>query len=201
MTTLTAGQTTYTQLNNGTYQETCNRCSGTGIYWLKDALSRPYPGECYKCGGAKTLGPTYTANQIHTMAERRAKAQTRRDAKRQTQWENNAATRQAQQLAEQTRQTEIQNEKAKWEWLDGEIGETQKLTITIDRNITVESQYGTSNLLLATIDPTHKIKIFTAANWSNNAEPGETYTITAKIKSHDEYQGEKITQLTRPTIN
>jgi acyl dehydratase len=83
----------------------------------------------------------------------------------------------------------------------GEVGEKLTLTGTITLARAFETQYGyqssVSNLLIVEADTT-VAKMFTSAAWSDDVQVGDTVTLTATVKDHEDYRGVKTTVLTRP---
>lgn len=200
MTTLTAGQSTYKIWNDGLYHEICWKCGGNGIYYTSIITAdgyKPKADTCYPCNGSGNTSKGYTLDQINTMATRRAKSQARRDAKRQADWDAKAPEREAAIKAENERLEAINNRKASQQWLDGQIGDRVTITGEIVHLARIESQYGVSKLVIIKIDDTHKVKMFTTANWAYNVDTGDNVTITGDIKNFDNYNDEKTTQLVR----
>jgi hypothetical protein len=200
MTTLTAGQSTYQIWSDGLYREICWKCGGTGNYYINVLTAnghQPKADTCWPCNGSGTTSKGYTAEEIQTMATRRAKAEAYRNKKRQAAWEAKAPEREAAQAAELARLEAIANRKASQQWLDGVIGDKVTITGQIVYTATIDSQYGSSQLIIIKIDDTHKVKMFTTANWAYTVDKDDTVTVTGEIKNFDEYNGEKATQLVR----
>ena len=61
----------------------------------------------------------------------------------------------------------------------------------------VESDYGTSMLVVLETGDGDKLSTFATAAWVWGVHAGDTVTVTGTVKAHDEWDGEKRTVLTR----
>jgi hypothetical protein len=85
--------------------------------------------------------------------------------------------------------------KAASRWV-GEVGSKVTVAGTVVFTKTVESAYGTSVLVVVDADG-DKVTTFTTAAWAWDAAKGDTVTLTGTVKSHETYEGEQRTVLTR----
>ncbi len=76
----------------------------------------------------------------------------------------------------------------------GTVGKREVMTLTIERVINVESQFGTSFLHIMADAAGNALKWFSS---SARLEAGTTYTGKCTVKSHEEYKGTKQTMLSR----
>lgn len=79
----------------------------------------------------------------------------------------------------------------------GTVGEKLTFTGTVATLVPVDTDYGTSMLVVVEAGAT-VAKMFTTAAWAWEVKQGEEVTLTAKVKDHEEYKGVKQTVLTRP---
>lgn len=82
-------------------------------------------------------------------------------------------------------------------WYAGTVGEKLTVTGTVATLVPVDTDYGTSMLVVVEAGAT-VAKMFTTAAWAWEVKQGEEVTLTAKVKDHEEYKGVKQTVLTRP---
>lgn len=81
----------------------------------------------------------------------------------------------------------------------GEVGEKITVTGTIERKRWIATQYGSSALVIVDAGA-HVLKMFTTAAWADDAEEGQTVTLTATVKAHQEYEGTRQTVVTRAKV-
>lgn len=81
------------------------------------------------------------------------------------------------------------------EWV-GTVGDRQEFTLTVVKEIPVESQWGAKSIYILEDEAKNVIKYVSSNPYWNE---GETYKMGARIKSHDEYRDTKQTVITRPT--
>lgn len=79
----------------------------------------------------------------------------------------------------------------------GTVGEKLTFTGTVATLVPVDTDYGTSMLVVMEAG-TAVAKMFTTAAWAWEVKQGGEVTLTAKVKDHEEYKGVKQTVLTRP---
>lgn len=92
----------------------------------------------------------------------------------------------------------------------GTVGERTVFTLTINKIIATESQFGTSYLHIMTDAEGNDLKWFSSGGtlWldmglgvpGRDAAEGDTVTVKATVKSHTEYKGRAQTMLTRAAI-
>jgi hypothetical protein len=81
----------------------------------------------------------------------------------------------------------------------GEIGQRIEIDLTVTFVRPVDSMYGTSLLIKGHDADGHRFTTFYAGN-KFDPKIGETYTVKATVKDHDEYKGENQTMLTRIAV-
>ena len=199
---------------------TCDRCQGRGIYYWGAMVSdlggtaRPtYSGTCFKCGGSGWVTgkwiertPEYQAKLDAKRAERQAKAEEKRQAILREQ-EAKAAAKRAEQ---ERREAEIAAKKARSQYV-GTEGERLTVEVTVEKAINFARRghcgFGTE---LATIyklrDREGNALVWITSGTLNTirgheAEEGEQVTITATVKKHSEYDGERQTELSRVKVS
>lgn len=80
----------------------------------------------------------------------------------------------------------------------GEVGQRLTITLTVERVITLESQfYGTTWI---TIGRTPEGNVVTYKGTANIGSTDDTVTLTASVKEHTVYQGVKQTAIQRPKL-
>lgn len=72
----------------------------------------------------------------------------------------------------------------------GTVGEKLTVTGTVATLVPVETDYGTSMLVVVEAGAT-VAKMFTTAAWAWEVKQGEEITLSAKVKDHEEYKGVK----------
>lgn len=85
--------------------------------------------------------------------------------------------------------------KAASRWV-GEVGAKVTVAGTVVFTKVVESAYGSSVLVVVDADG-DKVTTFATAAWVWDAAKGDTVTLTGTVKSHETYEGEQRTVLTR----
>lgn len=83
----------------------------------------------------------------------------------------------------------------------GVIGDKLTVTGPVVRLVPIEQTYGhrTTTAMLVIVESGSTVaKMFTTAAWAFNLQQGQTLTVTATVKAHDDYQGVKQTVLVRP---
>lgn len=169
----------------------CSRCGGSGIYrWMT------YAGEargiCFKCEGAGTeRRRVYTPEQIAAREARAAK-------KAQAEGERIRAEHalEAEASAERAQARAVAN--ASFQFLDANVGDAVQFSGKVAYTKVVESQYGSSLLVVVRVDYAHEVKMFTSASWAWEVERGDAVSLKASVKELSEYEGKKATVVTRP---
>ena len=81
----------------------------------------------------------------------------------------------------------------------GAVGTRYEIDLTVTFVLPVDSMYGTSLLIKGHDADGHRFTTFYAGN-KFDPKIGETYTVKATVKDHDEYKGENQTMLTRIAV-
>lgn len=185
------------------YSRLCGKCGGTGIYWKRVADSvltdtTAVAEDCFPCHGTGFKGKIFSdATSIDKAIESAKKARARREQKEEAERAVRAqAEAEKSELARQEREAEI----AKWSLLAGEVGEKVSVTGTVAVLTSVETQYGSSLLVIIETAEHQAVKLFTTAGWAYALERGQEVSIVGTIKSFGEYNGYPQTQLVRPKL-
>lgn len=188
------------------YARACWKCGGDGIYWRK-AFTANGPGAvqdvCFPCNGSG-LGKKIFASleELEAADARNDKARARREAKAQAEWEAGREEREAEvarrAALEESRRLAREAENARWSYLDGQVGDKVEVIGNISVATTIETQFGSSRLIVIETADRQAVKLFTTAEWAWSAERDEAITISATIKAFDEFDGRPQTQLVRP---
>lgn len=174
-----------------TYEKvTCGRCSGSGIfYWA--TFQGHDSGECFKCAGSGLISVrTFTPEHRAKLDAQKAK----RDAKK-AQEAREAFAFETERAAEMATLREVQN--SSFDFIAGEVGETVEVEGKVAFQKVIDSQYGSSLLMIVRVDFEHEVKMFTTANWAWATNVGDSVRIRGTIKAQDIYEGRKATQLTK----
>ena len=167
---------------------TCTKCAGRGVM---QEFAATYDGVCFKCNGAKVIRVrVYTPEEEAKREARRAK----RDALQADKIREQHAFY-VERQAELNTMRDVAN--SSLAYLDASIGDTVQLDGTVTFMKPVDTQYGTSLLMKIRVDFEHEVKAFTSAQWAWSANTGDRVTVTGIVKSFDEYEGRKSTQLNR----
>jgi len=115
------------------YTPACKRCDGSGKFSYNNSLKSD---RCFLCEGARyTTNVAFTHEEATENARARAVAKDKRDtkakAKRQTEWVEGQAKRDADALAHEARVEAQKTEKAAWGHLPGTVGDKVKVTGTV----------------------------------------------------------------------
>ena len=204
---------------NGTkeYAEECKcwKCYGTGTYsWGSVINGVPqFAGVCYACGGTGvTIEKTreYTHEHEPELAKARAKKEAARQAEREVKEAEREMERQMAKEAEERRQAKIQAEReariANSQHI-GTVGERLEVVLTLRREVSYDTQFGTTYIYL--FDDDHgntvawktstiiKIEGLNENGASTYIRKGDVIKVKATVKAHEEYKGEKQTAVTR----
>jgi len=84
------------------------------------------------------------------------------------------------------------------EWIGSE-GERLDLTVTVEKILAFENGYGGTYLHIMRDEEGNRLVWFASATSKsgNQMEEGETWAVRGTVKTHDRYQGERQTRLTR----
>lgn len=197
--------TNYIKTPSG-YARACWKCGGDGIYWLSVMTANGPQAKqdvCFPCNGSG-LGKKIFASleELEAADARNDKARARREAKVETEWEAKREEREAEfarrEAQEEAARVAREAENARWSYLDGEIGDKVTVIGNIAVASTIETQFGTSRLIVIETADRQAVKLFTSAEWSWSVERDEAISVTGTIKGFGEYDGRPQTQLNRP---
>lgn len=190
----------------------CDRCQGKGIYYIGVCNGQLVPshvdqGVCFKCGGSgKVSGKwkEYTPEYAEKLeAKRRAKAEARAKeyADEQARIEaERKAKEEAERLAKEAEEAEIRAKKAISQHV-GQVGDKLELDVVLEKNafFTVPSfrGFGTDTMHIYTFRDEAGNAIIWKTNKGLGIEKGSKVHLKGTIKTHDEYDEEKQTVLTR----
>lgn len=188
---------------------TCDRCGGTGVYYVGEhnghlIPAHPYNGTCYKCNGTGTVDGKWI--------ERTAEYQAKLDARREAKWAAQKA--EAERIAKEREEREAAEEKARAEaeaarkaisQYIGEVGKKVELRVTFEYEAEYQTKFGWTSVYGFKDESGNKIV------WKTSSVPmvldkdgndvtigkGDKVTIKGTVKEHSEYREEKQTILTR----
>jgi hypothetical protein len=190
MNIITTPNTNTAMIVNGGFARVCGKCAGTGIYYRRIQTPDGWgtvQDVCFPCHGAGHVGKVYaTAGEFDKAIATADKARQRRNAKRLAESRVAIVTP---VIAEET-VTRLH--------LDASIGDTVIVTGTITVAISVDTQFGTSRLIVVETEKNESVKMFTTASWAWDANRDEEITVQGTVKSFDNYDGQAQTVLNRP---
>jgi len=167
---------------------TCPKCSGRGVMM---EFASTFDGVCFKCNGAKVVRVrVYTPEEEAKREARKAKRDAIEGEKIRVQHAFDI-----ERQAELKAMRDIANSSSAY--IESNIGDAVELDGTVSYIRTVETQFGTSLLVIIRVDFEHEVKAFTTAGWAWSAEKGDRITVRGTVKSFDDYEGRKSTQLSR----
>jgi len=194
----------------GGYARLCWKCGGNGIYWKRLPASiytdaSAVAEDCFPCQGTGYKGKMFSSfEEIDKAIAVSERARKRREEKAQAeqaaQWEANREEREAQAEADAKARAEHEAELAKWTTLAGNVGDKVEVTGRVAVAKTVETQFGSSRLIVIETPEYQAVKLFTSAQWSWDVEREQTITVSGTIKSFGEYDDIPQTQLNRPKM-
>ena len=100
-------------------------------------------------------------------------------------------------LEQAERQKAIETKRAASQYI-GDIGERREFRLTLRFKTSFVTQYGYSTVFVFDDEMGNAVKYMGSADL--NVGRGETVSIVATIKAHDEYKGEKQTSILRPKV-
>lgn len=195
---------------------TCDRCGGRGLYAIGTLNGQPLittvdNGICHKCLG--------TGWVIEKWIERTPEYQAKLDARREAKWQAKQAERDAKQAeinAEAEAEKELLDRLAQIREEERQAEEARKATSQylcqigdkIDMVVTYKkcawydrpsfSGYGTETCYIHTFEDTMgNILVWKTTSSLYEIKEGDTVSLKGTVKAHDEYKGEKQTQLQR----
>jgi hypothetical protein len=183
----------------GGFSRQCGKCSGDGIYWRQVPTAHGYDtiaDVCFPCNGTGAVGKVFPTVEAFDKARANAdKAQARRDAKREAEWEAGREDREALKADAERSIAEAAAELTTWNYLDARIDDTVTITGTVATAVEIETRFGYSRLIVVETDNKEAVKMFTTASWAWEVERDAVVTITGNVKSFDEYEGKAQTML------
>lgn len=180
----------------------CGRCGGAG-----GSERWRYTGwTCYRCGGNCTevrsvrvyTDPTLEADDEQLSAIIR---QVEAD-QRYIRWLADAPERERARFEadwDQAIEENAERERIAAQRYLGTVGERLSVEGVIEVAVSVETQWGTSKLVVVNVDGS-LVKTFGSGTTLWGHEPGDRVRITGTVKGHDRYMGDKQTVLTRCKI-
>jgi hypothetical protein len=192
MNTITTPNNNTAAVVNGGFARLCGKCAGTGIYYRHIQTADGWghvQDVCFPCNGGGYVGKTFpTVDAFDKARAISEKARERREAKRQ-----------AESIATPVIDTVVEEKVARVH-LDANIGGTVTITGTVVVAISVDTQFGTSRLIVVNTDNNEAVKMFTTASWAWNVNHDDNVTIQGTVKSFDYYDGDAQTMLNRPKV-
>jgi len=174
----------------GGFSRVCGKCAGTGIYYRHIQTADGWGNVqdvCFPCNGGGYVGKAFPTVEAFDKARATAeKARARREAKSQAEF---TATPVVETVA---------IEKVAHVHLDAQIGDTVTVTGTVAVAISVDTQFGTSRLIIVETDNNEAVKMFTTASWAWDTNRDDKVTIQGTVKAFDYYDGDAQTVLNRP---
>ena len=183
----------------GGFSRQCGKCAGDGIYWRQVPTAHGYTSiadVCFPCDGTGAVGKVFPTVEAFDKARANAeKAQARRDAKRDAEWEAGREAREARQAEAELRITEAAAELTTWKYLDARMNDTVTITGTVTTAVEIETRFGYTRLIVVETEDKEAVKMFTTAGWAWETERDAVVTIQGNVKSFDEYEGKAQTTL------
>lgn len=166
----------------------CIKCETTGLTWVKSVKGKWYLGypvqHTFEDGNTTTTH--YKAHQCIPTAAGLAALEARKAER---------AAAEAERIA---KEEAAKAELAKLRHVQAELGDKVELTGTVTMATDVETQFGTSRLVVIKTDDYQVAKMFTTAEWAWDVDFDEVITIKGTVKSHDSYQNTPQTNISRP---
>ena len=182
------------------YRQTCDRCGGSGRV---DQWRYVADGVCFRCHGEGALGASFATPEaleahLATLARKRDQREAKREADRVAQWEAERPQREAEEAQREADRVAHEAELAQWKHLEAQLGDSVTVSGVVAVATTIDTQYGSSRLIVVESAQREAVKLFTTAEWSWSVESGEALTVTGVVKSFDNYDGKPQTVLNRP---
>lgn len=188
------------KLESGKYVvvDWCDRCGGQKYF---KEYSTTYEGVCFKCRGngwvKRGRSEFDYARDAQAHEDKLDKAEQKRHAKREAEFEANRERYEAQaaEMARQEAEAEAQRlaECAEYQWLDAQVGESVEIVGKVVAVAEFESKWGSCRVVKAEVDPKKLVVWFSSAKWAWDVEVGEYVCRVAMVKSFDVYEGKKQT--------
>jgi len=175
-------------MRTNTDSPTCIKCGTRGLTWAQSVKGKWYLGTPveHTFEDGNTIITHTQGHDCTPTAEGLAAFETARQEK------------EAERLAEQAKFDAYKADQDKLHHVDAEIGEVVELTGVVTMATTVETQFGSSRLVIIKTDDYQVAKMFTTANWAWDVDFDEAITVKGTVGSHDDYQGTSQTTLKRP---
>lgn len=187
------------------FGEPCWKCGGSGFLHY---YSHYAEGECFPCrGSGAERGKFYESPEAldaaltkrAKAAERKAAKKAARQAERAAQWEAERAEREAKAAEERAaREAELAAKAAEYSYLDAAIGDAVEVAGVVTVASTVETQFGSSVLIVLETPAKQLVKLFTSATWAREVEREQELAVRGTVKSFDSFQQHPQTVLLRP---
>ena len=97
---------------------------------------------------------------------------------------------------------ETETEKTETAYIEAK-GDKVTITGTVTKALATENTFGYHpeiSILLVIEDGPTVLKTFTKAAWAFDIDQGDTVTVTATVKNHEDYKGTKQTVVKRPKL-
>ena len=168
--------------------KTCVKCGTTGLTWaqsMKGSWYMGYPVE-HTFEDGNTIITHYAAHKcvptpegLAIMAERQAE-------------------REAKVAAEAAAKAAYEAELAKRRPVEADFGAVVTLTGKVTMATTIETQFGTSRIIVIQTEDYQVAKMFTTANWAWSVDFDEVITISGIVDTSEVYNGCPQTTIKRP---
>lgn len=181
------------KFESGKFAPACERCRGNGHI---AALAFIHDGVCFKCYGRgyqekffenEEAVKEFCKKKSVRIAKKRAKEEAEQ-AKNRAEWE---AVREAGEAEEQRVQAEREAEKAKFSYIEAQVGEIVEFSGEVKAVVRIDGHYGVSLMIVVQSDQNQQFKFFSTAKWVWEVEVGEQVQVSAEVKDFSEYQGIK----------
>lgn len=190
--------------NPGIWKRQCGKCGGLGEVFAKWV----YNGVCFRCAGSGVEGKSFASlEEAEKHCQALARAAAKREEKRRAEWEAQRVEREAYE-AEQRRQAAEEAMKraealAAFQWLPEEVGEKVNLSGVVKMIRYIEGSYNRSStrLVVVEVGPGVEVKFFSGAQFVWDLEEGQEISFSAAVKSREEFNGKRSTQVVRPKVS
>jgi hypothetical protein len=178
----------------------CTRCNGVRRI---NQWQHVEGGVCFRCGGEGVEAKRFASVEAYEAHEaKRYQAQAQRQARDEAKHQAQAEAYRVEAEAEAKRQAEARQareaESAQWSHVEGVEGDRVTVAGTVAVAVSIDTDYGTSRLIVIETPERQAVKVFTTAEWAWGVERGEAITVVGAIKAHTVYEGRPQTQLVRP---
>jgi len=186
----------------------CKRCNGARYL---QGFQHVDNGQCFRCEGSGGDPARWydSVTELDAHCTKLAKDQARRDAKRKEEeareeaerlakWEAERPQREAEEAERQAKREAYEAELAQWKHLDAQVGDKVTVSGVVSVAVTIDTQWGSSRLIVVDTPERQAVKLFTTAEWAWDTEKDHTVTITGTVKALDEYDDKPQTVLNRP---